>query len=864
MLRRNHNRSQSIPVDSILIGADYDSMRKCIVMRFYDPTTKRIYYWYDHTGHKPYCITDATPRTLYKYRQVHELISDVEVVEKYDAIQDKVVKVTKVMADDPLKIGSRREDSIRNLIPALTGKSVWESSIKYYECFLYDTGLNIGMPYYSLNGRLYPKVDLDVADEEFIIRLLEHPFPKLKRMALDIEVLNHAPDVIPNWNNPVDPVICASVVTSDGKKKVLMFMRDGVNLGTRAPTFDWKSTVELFTREEHLLTRLFKLIKEYPFVVTFNGDAFDLAYLSRRAYRLGFSVNDVPIYVVKKRDGTIRASHIKRGIHIDLYRFFKIPSIKNYAFKAKYKFFGLDPIAKALLDRGKIEVGLFNELTYVELAEYCLNDSELTYDLTSFDNEIVMNLMVILGRLCNIPIEELNRRNISTWLKSFFYNIHRKKDILIPSNENLMDKGTFDTTAIIEGKKYKGAIVIEAPNGIYFNEMVMDFLSLYPSIYKVRNLGYATVNCKHPECQENKVPETSHWVCTKRKALEGYWIGIIRDQRKNKYKKWSKDKTKSKRDQQRYSVIEQSLKVIMNASYGVFGDEKFNLYCPSVPESITAYSREAITKTIDKAIELGIKVDYGDTDSLFMRNPTKDQINKLIEWASDELDLELEVDKVYRYVIFSGRKKNYLGVLNDGTLDTKGLTGKKKQTPPIVSKCFYSVCDELKKVYKEEDFFSAKIEIEKIIRDTYVRLKRREWEIEELIFSVTMSKDISEYGKEKTEHDVMGREIKTTVGLPQHVVAAKILRQVTGRKVEKGTNIKMVKTKTKKKKTRKKSRGYEEKLPSAKPVQVVKTKSEVDVEKYVEFLEETMAQITDTLEIPFEKIKGEIKLDQFL
>ena len=45
------------------------------------------------------------------------------------------------------------------------------------------------------------------------------------------------------------------------------------------------------------------------------------------------------------------------------------------------------------------------------------------------------------------------------------------------------------------------------------------------------------------------------------------------------------------------------------------------------------------------------------------------------------LGIELDVDKVYRYVAMSQRKKNYFGVLEDGTVDIKGLTGKKSRLP---------------------------------------------------------------------------------------------------------------------------------------------------------------------------------------
>ena len=58
----------------------------------------------------------------------------------------------------------------------------------------------------------------------------------------------------------------------------------------------------------------------------------------------------------------------------------------------------------------------------------------------------------------------------------------------------------------------------------------------------------------------------------------------------------------------------------------------------------------------------------------------------------------IDVDKIYRYAVFSSRKKNYLGVLEDGTVDVKGLTGKKKHIPIFIKDAFNQMKERLAKV----------------------------------------------------------------------------------------------------------------------------------------------------------------------
>jgi len=495
----------------------------------------------------------------------------------------------------------------------------------------------------------------------------------------------------------------------------------------------------------------------------------------------------------------------------------------------------LNEVGTAVLGLPKIEFDKpLSELSYTELAEYNLRDSEITLNLTAFNDNLVMKLILALSRIARMPMEDVSRQGVSRWIRNFLYHEHRQRNTLIPNAEDILAiKGGTTTTAIIKGKKYKGAIVVDPVPGVHFNVAVMDFASLYPSIIKVYNLGYQTLLCKHEECKTNKVPETPHWICTKKKALESLLIGSLRDLRVKWYKPKSKDKTLPKDLRSWYNVIPSALKVILNASYGVFGSPAFGLYCPPVAEATAAIGRHVITQTIEKARALNIEVLYGDTDSLFLKNPSPEQIKILEEWSKKTMGMELEVEKFYRYAVFSSRKKNYLGILKGGGVDVKGMTGKKRHIPVYIKKAFYALEDRLERVQSPTEFEEAKKEIKKIIRDRYLRLKQRRWgeTPEELAFHVVLGKPPEAY-------------TKTT---PQHVKAAIILKKM-GYEMKAGDLVSFVKVL---------------KEPRVKPVQIA-SNSEVDVDKYVGYLHSTFDQILDALGLDFEEIIGLTKLERFM
>jgi DNA polymerase I len=848
---------QNLP-PSYFVSATYNGHVRKAVIKLYEPVSGRIYFWLDNTGHKPYCLTNLSPYELEKIEGVtkHSGFDHFELVEKFDPLLEKNVKITEIVTNDPLAIGGRPSGCIRDIIPEeyprvaenpITRESikVWEARIKYYQSYIYDRNLLPGMIYEVKDGKLVLKdieetektvkhiqeIFKDATEEEqgFIeewARLLEYPAPKFQCVALDIEVYAPVPTRMPDPREAAYQVVCASLYGSDGQKRVLLLKHEDAREGSRHLPAD--VILEYFDSEEKLIRAIFDALWSYPFVITFNGDDFDLRYLVHRAENFGFRRSEIPIEVGK------RVCLLKYGVHIDLYKFFFNRSIQIYAFNNRYRDVTLDDVGKALIGMEKIRLEKsIGELTYTELAEYCFRDAEITFKLISFDDELVMKLILVLARISSMPMEDVSRQGVSRWIRNFMHREHRRRNMLIPNAEDIIAmKGKTATKAIIKGKKYKGAIVVEPTPGVHFNVAIMDFPSLYPSIIKVWNLGYQSILCQHPECRSNLVPDTPHWVCTKKRALESLLIGSLRDLRVQWYKTRSKDKTLSDESRGWYSIIQGALKVILNASYGVFGADSFDLYCPPVAEATAAIARHSLTQILKRAEELNIQVLYGDTDSIFLKNPLKKQIEDLAHWTEHELKMSLDVDKVYRYAVFSSRKKNYLGVLEDGSVDVKGLTGKKRHIPVFIKKAFDRMKERLAMVKTPADFEKTKKDICEIVRDCYIRLKRREWDnLGELAFNVVLGEELEHY-------------TKTT---PQHVKAAKILKE-SGVELRAGDLISFVKV---------------TKEPHVKPVELA-TNSEVDVDKYVAYVQSTFDQVLDALGLDFEEILGLTKLERFM
>jgi len=621
-------QGMSIPT-SLLVSATYDSQKKAAVLKFYEPKSQKIILWADETGHKPYCYSKLGPEDLGFLSDRDDVIK-IEQIIRHDLLKDSDIKVSKIIVADPLAIGGTQTDkSIRNII------ETWESDIKYYENYLYDMSLIVGKYYKIENGKIIPQ-ELEISDEvrlalksmlwdkltgNHVVNanefqkytsewadLLNQPIPKIKRLSFDIEVESQA-GRIPDTKIAENKVTAIGFEGSDGFKQVFVLRKKDAEEGKNELPSDVKIVFYNDDKEKDMILDAFRIISEYPFVITFNGDEFDMPYLYNRAERLGIPNNDNPLYMMRD------SATLKHGVHIDLYRTFSNRSFQIYAFSHQYTDFSLDSIARALLHESKINYGIdLESLNLYQTANYCFNDARLTHKLTSFNNDLLMNLLVVIARIARMPIDDIARMGVSQWIRSLLYYEHRQRNALIPRRAELETKSAgVSTDAIIKDKKYRGGLVVEPEEGIHFNVVVMDFASLYPSIIKVRNLSYETVRCPHDECRNNKIPETTHWVCTKRNGMTAMLIGSLRDLRVNYYKSLSKNPSFSEEQRQQYTVVSQALKVILNASYGVMGADIFPLYYLPAAEATTAIGRYIILQTIKKCEEVGIKVLYGDS-----------------------------------------------------------------------------------------------------------------------------------------------------------------------------------------------------------------------------------------------------------
>ena len=223
----------------------------------------------------------------------------------------------------------------------------------------------------------------------------------------------------------------------------------------------------------------------------------------------------------------------------------------------------------------------------------------------------------------------------------------------------------------------------------------------------------------------------------------------------------------------------------------------------------------------------GLHPIYGDTDSLFLENPTEKEIKWLIKTVKNQLKLDLSVDVRYDLCVLPTAAKAYFGIKKDGTVDFKGLTAIKSNSPNFVHNVFNDCVQELTTVKNKQEFLNAKNRIKTIVQKATADLIKGNVPIKDLEYSVVIHDDPKEKTKEKTLHQ-------------PYQCAIQLLD--SGKNVKRGDEMHFIKVQPFK---------YQGKKFTVKPTDQVKKISEINVMDYVRNMKTALNQTFKPMNISF-------------
>lgn len=492
--------------------------------------------------------------------------------------------------------------------------TVLAADIPFHHRFIYDMDMGscIRVSGKEVDGQYYTDIILEMEDFENI-----EPFnPDLKILAFDIETSIETGEIY---------TICYVVKDRDE-------LRYGEPL--HGPE---KEIIEAFSRV---------IIEEDPDVITgYNIDNYDIPTILERSKTLGIEE------IRWGRDGSGPKSIMNRFWRLNGRLVVDAWWAAKMELRPKQE--TLNHVAKLVLGEEKLDVDpkqMDREWreNRDKVIRYCLKDAELSLRILESVGTIRKNMdMASVSRL---PVEDVITSGSSQLIDSILIREADREHIAVPLT------GGYEKKDAIEG----GYVHTIEP-GLYHWVVVLDFKSMYPSLIISKNICFTTLD----ERGEIVSPTGTRFLS--REQREGLLPRILtrlmreRDEIKKKMKE-----AETAEERRYYDGLQQAIKILMNAFYGVFASSFYRFTDRSIGSSITAFARETVKRIINDLEKEGYTVIYSDTDSLFVQSPSPTlegaiEFGRNIAQRFSSEGVLLEFERVIEPLFSHGKKKRYVG-----------------------------------------------------------------------------------------------------------------------------------------------------------------------------------------------------------
>ncbi len=391
------------------------------------------------------------------------------------------------------------------------------------------------------------------------------------------------------------------------------------------------------------------------FIFSFEGNRFGWPYLIRRAAVAKTELR------VGRDDGPPRQSlyghfSVTGRANVDLADFAgDLYDVKEKTLGNVLGFLGLEAREGGEIDENELFRYWSDEELREELRRKVEMDTEGTLEL----GKDALEYIVQLSSLCGLPPDQVLAAAVGFRVDNHMIMEAHKLGELIPTRNE------------VPVVPYKGAIVLKPELGLHENVAVVDFSSMYPSLMVKYNISPDTVLEKDEGVESFVVPEVGWRFRKKPLGLYAVVLGNLLEERR-RIKGQVARAQKGSSEYRLLKARERAVKIITNATYGYAGWAGSRWYSKRVAESAAALGRDTIRKAMLMAKGLGLRILYGDTDSLFV-GYEKGLVDRFVKGVEEELGLEISVRRVYRRIMFTEAMKKYAGLGEDGELDVVGM-----------------------------------------------------------------------------------------------------------------------------------------------------------------------------------------------
>ncbi len=358
-------------------------------------------------------------------------------------------------------------------------------------------------------------------------------------------------------------------------------------------------------------------------------------------------------------------------------------------------------------------------------------------------------------RWSSLPLQEVVRRSPGAAIAAMQDLAAIRRGVLVPYENQ---KGETPKTYNELIRADRGGLVFQPTPGIYKNVVILDFSSMMASLMIEFNISPETVVSIQEEGEGLDVRELGIKILS-RPGLVPQMLKPMRDKRlalKRRLRTLDKNEPLYRRIQRWLKPVIDGIKWLTVVCYGRLGFANSRFGRINAHEAVSYFSRKVIVRAKQIAEELGFDVLHLYVDSLFVSKPnaTPEDYQALAEAIERATHLPMDFDgTVYPWFAFlSARANANLGVANrfyglspDGEHKIRGIALRRGDTPLFIANTQMKVLGILAKESDPTRLTDLLPEVFTVVREQLTALKQGEVPLEELVVTLTLSREPEKY-----------------------------------------------------------------------------------------------------------------------
>ncbi len=306
----------------------------------------------------------------------------------------------------------------------------------------------------------------------------------------------------------------------------------------------------------------------------------------------------------------------------------------------------------------------------------------------------------------------------------------------------------------------QGGLVYQPLIGVHRDVGEVDFVSMYPSIMRHFNISPETVADPNTVGRDQyarleRVSELGLWIDQENSGLIPQTLAPLLDKRLElklrlaELPAWDPRRTT-------YQAQATAHKWLLVTCFGYLGYKNARFGRIEAHEAVTAYGREMLLRAKEAAEDLGFVVLHMYVDGLWVKKKGCAKVadfQPLLEEITNRTSLPIALDGIYRWVAFLPSRMDervpvpnrYFGVFQDGSLKMRGIEVRRHDTPTWVSDVQMQIIDTLVQAANVDDRSTYLPKVLSLICKALTRLRTGKVPLEDLLVSLTLSRELSEY-----------------------------------------------------------------------------------------------------------------------